>query len=370
MRRSLRLATWIALAVALCFIVFATVRFLRRPPAVEVAEVVRQDVVRSLAITGRIAPLFVNAVTPLQGGRLAEMMKDEGDSVRLGETLARLRDSEQTARVEQARAAIAARREQWKSDEREMQRNGDLFHRGLVPHRDYEQDSLKVEQGRAALRQLDEMLQEVRARLEDYVVRAPYSGIVLERPVDPGQEVSTQTVLFRIASGGTPRVETDVDEQFLGELRLGMPATVVPLDGTNRTLAAHLEFIGSEVVSESGAARVRFAFDTPPPPFPAGLSMDVNVVVARHPGAVVVPRMAVVDPARNSWVLVAAGARTERRPVTVINWQAPELVVTDGLEPGQRVVLSPRRIAPGIAIRPKVSPVAIRTEGGRSLLEE
>lgn len=370
MRRSLRLVAWIALAVALAFIGLSTVRFLRRPPAVEVAAVVRQDVLRSLAVTGRVEPRFVNAVTPLQGGRLVELTKDEGDSVRPREILGHLRDSEQRARVEQARAAIEARREQWKRDEREMQRNGDLYRRGLAPHRDYEQDSLTVEQGRAAVRELEERLREARERLEDYVVRAPYGGIVLERPVDPGQEVSTQTVIFRIASGGTPRVEAEVDEQFLGELSLGMPATLAPLDGTNRALAAHIEFIGSEVVSESGAARVRFAFETPPPPLPAGLSMDVNVIVARHPGAVVVPRMAVVDPSRNAWVLVAAGARTERRPVTVIDWQAPELVVTDGLEPGQLVVLSPRRVAPGIAIRPKVITVAIRTESGRSLLEK
>ncbi len=359
----------LALAAAAVLAVVVA-RFLSRPPAVEVARVVRQDVVRTLAVTGRIEPRFTNTVQPLVAGRLTALTGQEGDSVHAGEVLARIDDREERAAVDEALASLAARREQLEQDRRELARARALFTRGLLAEQALEEDSLGVEEGERTVRELEERVTQARVRLDRTVLRAPYEGVILERPVDPGQELAVGDVVYRVATRGERIVEAEVDEQFLGDLAVGMAAEVSPLDRSGEIYPAVIEYIGNRVNQETGAATVRFRFEEAPPPLPAGLSVDVNVTVDRHPDAVTVPRIAVVDPARNSWVLLAVDGVTRRQAVTVIDWQARDIVATAGLSPGDLVVLAPRQTGEGMEIRPRV----VDGDGGSptspSLLED
>jgi RND family efflux transporter MFP subunit len=348
---------------------WGVLRLLRQPPAVEVAETLREDVTRVLAVTGRVRPRQINQVRPLAPGRLTALPKEEGDPVRRGEVLARVDDREARSAVAQAKAAVQARREDLEQARRDLTRFESLFAEGLVPEDRVEQARLAVDRGREELRRLREAVTEAEVRLDDYVLTSPLDGRVLRRPVDPGQIVDTSTVLYEIATGDDPWVEAQVDEIYLPELTEGMAARVAAPGRRDLVWPTTVVLLGDRVDPETGSATVRLAFDGDAPDLPAGLSLDVNLTVARHPDAVTVPRAAVADLDGEPWVLTVetategdegeegAGGRsvgpvTRRRPVRVIDWPAERVVVLEGLDAGQTVVLTPQDVPEGIAVRP------------------
>lgn len=348
-------------STALALAAVGIVAFLNRPPAVEVGEARRETVERVLAVTGRVRPRYTNRVLPLVPGRLVDLARREGEAVERGEVLARLDDRQARAALEQALAAAREAEEAEEQARRDLARSRQLAAAGLVPARDLEADRLTAERAAQILRQRRQAVAEARARLDDYTLRSPLAGYVLERPVDPGQVVTTSSVIYELATAGEAMVEARVDELFLDEVGLGMEATVAPLNDRSRILPVEVSYIGRRVEPESGAATVRFTFRREPPDWPAGLSLDVNITVARHPDALTVPRSAVADPEGRPWVLVVDGdGVTARREVAVIDWPAPRVVVREGLEAGERVVLDPAGLGPGMEVRSRTSPEAAR----------
>ena len=356
--------TFVVLAVV-ALAVRGVSRLLHRPPAVEVAETSREDVTRVLAVTGRVRPRQINQVRPLAPGRLTALPKEEGDPVRHGEVLARVDDREAQAAVAQARAEVQAQSNELEQARRDLARFERLFADGLVPEDRLEQSRLAVDRGREELARLREAVTEAEARLDDYVLTSPLDGRVLRRPVDPGQIVDTSTVLYEIATREDPWVEAQVDEIYLPKLSEGMTARVASPGRHDLVWTTRVVLLGNRVDPETGSATVRLAFDGAAPDLPAGLSLDVNLTVARHPDAVTVPRAAVADLDGEPWVLTVEGSGagsgaqyrsatpvTHRRPVRVIDWPAERVVVLEGLEAGETVVLTPRDVPVGVAVRP------------------
>lgn len=358
MKKAPRRLLWTLLALALLALAaWGVKRLLDRPPAVEVGEVRRESVRRVLAVTGRVRPRQVVEVRPLASGRLVALPKDEGDQVREGELLARVRDRQARAAVAQERTAVRAQRRSLEQARRDLERAERLHQAGLVAEEELERARLEVERGAEESQRLRERVTEAEARLEDYDLLSPLTGRVLDRPVDPGQIVSPTTLLYEIATTGEPWVEAQVDEIYLAELEEGMEALVAapgyrdPRRG-EPLWPARVVRLGDRVDPDTGSATVRLAFDGGAPDLPAGLSLDVNLTVDEHPDAVTAPRSAVADLGSDPWVLVVEEGRTRRRPVKVIDWPAPRVVVTEGLDPGERVVLTPADVPAGIEVRP------------------
>ena len=325
--------------------------WLARPPKVEVVEVERQDVRRVLALTGRIRPEKRNQLVPAVRARLLELTREEGEAVRTGEVLARLDDRQVTADLAQARLALRRDQDELEQLGRDLERASALAREQLLPVSELEAARLAVARMERRVAEGREVLAELEARRDDYLLTSPLDGYVLTRPVDPGQVVGPEDVLYELATAANPEVEMEVDERYLGEIVLGQQALVAALGGRGEAWAAEVSYIGRRIDRLSGAAIVRLRFADGAPELPVGLSLDANLAVAEHPEALTVPRSAVAGLDGRAWVLVVEDGRTRRQEVEVIDWPAPRLVVLAGLDAGQRVVLEPRQVAEGTEVR-------------------
>lgn len=328
-------------------------RMAARPPLVEVVTASTEDVVRILAVTGRIRPRLANTVQSLVAGNITSLARNEGDAVRRGDVLATLDAQVTRAAIDQATAQLAARRVDVEQRQRELDRLQRLVAAGGIPERDAEQARFALDAARESVRQFEALIDESRSRLRDFTLRSPIDGYVLSRPVDPGQNVTPQTVIYEIATGSGAEIEVEIDEQYLAELREGMTARVSPLTGSRTEYDAAVDYIGRRVSEASGAVPVRLTFRGQAPRLPVGLSVDVNLEVARHPAAVTLPRVAVAGLGAEPWVMAVRGDTVERRTVRVIDWPSERIVVTDGVRAGDTLVLAPRSVRAGAAIRPK-----------------
>lgn len=357
MKPLLRLVLFLLVLAALAVGGWTLRALLERPPEVEVVEATRQDVRRVLALTGRIRPEKSNQMMPAVRARLLQLTREEGEAVQIGDVLARLDARQVTADL--AQAELALRRDEDELDQlrRDAERATSLATAELLPASELEAARLAVVRMERRVEEGQELLTELDARLDDYVLTSPLDGYVLARPVDPGQVVGSEDVIYELATAADPEVELEVDERYLEELAIGQEVRLATLGGRiDETWLAEVSYIGRRIDRLSGAVIVRLRFVGSAPDLPAGLSLDANLAVAEHVDALTVPRSAVAGlGGLQAWVMVVEGGRTLRRDVDVIDWPASLLVVRSGLEEGQQVALEPRRIAAGTDVRPVVA---------------
>ena len=88
---------------------------------------------------------------------------------------------------------------------------------------------------------------------------------------------------------------------------------------------------------------------------PSGLTVTVNLLIERRNDAISVPRSALISSGTTTKVRIVGtdNVVTERR-VTIIDWPADSVIVTQGLQPGTRILADPGSAAPGNRVR--VSP--------------
>ena len=320
-----------------------------RVAEVETITVQRGEATRALAVNGRIRPRQSVAVQSPVSGTLLDLPYDVGDRVEAGTPIARVDDGPQRAAIAEATAAIAAQEAVLAQARRDYERFAALGE--FVSKRQLEETRLAVQEGARELerrRASRAQAQEVQQRA---VLRAPFAGVILERPVDRGQTVGLETVIYRLADLTAPEVSAEVDEIYAAELRVGMIG-LVEVPGRTQALRAEVVHVEPRVDESTGAREVRLRFLDPLDVAPAGQTVSVNLIVERRADAIAIPRAAILSPETNPRVrAIGDDGRVAERPIRFIDWPAVEVIVTSGLEPGMRVLADPAAAAPGTRAR-------------------
>lgn len=347
-------ARWPWLAALLLAIALAAFLLLPRDAEVATLTIERAEAVRTLAVNGRIRPRQSVDVQSPVAGTLVALPFDVGDPVAQGDTIARIDDGPQRAAIAEATAAIGAQEAVLAQARRDLARFEALGE--FVTRRQVEEARLAVQEGTRELQRRRADRTEAEEVQQRYVVRAPFSGVILERPVDRGQTVGPETILYRLANLAEPEISAEVDEEYAVELQ---PGTIglVELAGRERRLRAEVVHIEPRVDEATGAREVRLQFLDPPGAAPAGQTVSVNLVVERRPAALSLPRASILQPDSAPRVrVVGADGRVTERPIRFIDWPAAEVIVTQGLEPGVRVLLDPSSAEPGERVKARARP--------------
>lgn len=339
-----------ALAVA------QVVRVVSRSPEVQVVAVGVEDVVRMLAVTGRVEAVQTVEVGPQFAGRITEIVRHEGDRVTSGDILARLEDTSAKSNIVQQQAALSSKERDFAQSQRDLARTATLVSSGASAPAELESARLVSSRAHDDLRRLTAVMTESRAQL---VLVAPFDGTIVRRDGELGRVVGPQDAVFEIATVDAPRVSAEVDERYVGTLRPGMYAEILPIVSSASGHSATVSYVAQAVDPRTGAATVRLAYENSPADVLIGTTVDVNISVDTIRSAIIIPRESVGGGGARPFVLVVADGRVARREVIVDEWPAPLVVVRSGLEAGEHVLVDPKGAAVGARVRVRVIPDAL-----------
>lgn len=184
-------------------------------------------------------------VSSRQLGVIAAIYVDEGDYVTKGQVLGQLdrRDSSLALRAAEAelrvlQAATRSARAQLERERRDLARRSALFDRGHISKADMEAAQARYEVSQADLasalareQNVREQVSRARLQINDLSIRAPFSGIVIERNAQPGEVLApsgagggfTRTGLCTIVDMNSRQIVVDVSEQMITRVRQGQP---------------------------------------------------------------------------------------------------------------------------------------------------
>jgi cobalt-zinc-cadmium efflux system membrane fusion protein len=174
----------------------------------------------------------------------------------------------------------------------------------------------------------------------DYVLRSPIAGIVVQRNVTVGTEVSTgqDQPCVTVADLSTVWVIADVYEQDLARVHLGDEASVEVLAFPDRQFAGHITYVGNTVDPQTRVAQARV--ELPNPEFVLRPGMFANVQArGLAEGSAEIPMSAVLARRDQFFVFVQSGegvyAQREVRPG---EQRGQHIAILSGLRPGEPVV--------------------------------
>jgi len=311
------------------------------PVVVEI--VVPGPITRVLAVNGRVAALRSVDVKSTVAGTLVAPLAEEGDVVEQGAVLARLDDTSQQAAMRQAVAALDQGLVAQKQARDALSRAEALG--GNISRVETEDARRAKERADQEVGRLRALVDQAQFQLTKFSILAPIAGTILTRGVEPGQVVDLSTPLFTLADLRELLVETNVDESYATQIRSGMPA-LLQLTGDSQTIEGRVSFVAPVVDAATGGLAVKIAFSEPQLA-PVGLTVTANIIVDRSNVAISAPRAAIASTELESAVFVLADAKAKRVPITVIDWPADRLVVTQGLKAGDRLIVDAKGLADG-----------------------
>jgi len=345
--RRATVSVFVMLAILAC----AAWLFWPRTTMVDLIEIKRAPAVRMLAVNGTIRPRLSVEVQAPVAGTLTALSYDVGGQVSPGEVLARVDDAPQRAAIAEAVAAVFAQEATFAQARRDLARYEALGQ--FVTRQRREEARLAFDQGARELERRRAVVVQAREVQRRYEIRAPFAGVILERPVDPGQTIGVSTVLYRLADLSAPEITAEVDESYAAALRVGGEA-LITLPGHAKLLRSAIVHVEPRVDPATGAREVRLRASRPLDGVASGVTVSVNMIVEREPAAISIPRSAILRPDSNPAVrVVDDGGNVSERRIQFIDWPAETVTVTEGLKPGMRLLADPQAAAPGDRVRPR-----------------
>lgn len=301
-------------------------------------------VTRVLAVNGRIAALHSVDVRASVSGTISALPVAEGASVRKGDVLARINPAAQDAIMRQSRASLDAGRVAETLANANYIRLAAL--KGVVTRTSIETAESNALSASEDVRRLTALFDQAEIELAKFTILAPISGTVISVEGETGQLTDPAKALVTLADVNRLIVETDVDEAYSTQIKAEMPA-VLQLVGETQLRSGSVNFVAPNVNAATGGLEIKIGFDEPVFA-PIGLTVTMNIVVDQQDNVLSVARAAILTEAGNSSLFVLeAGSIARKRAVTIIDWPADRLIVTQGLEPGEAVITDATGISDG-----------------------
>ncbi len=203
------------------------------PPVYQAVPVERRDIVVSAQASGAIQPDTTVEVKTRASGEVLEILAQTGQEVKRGELLMRIDPRTPRNAVQQAQAQLDVARAQAEISKTQLDRSQELLKAQTITQQEYETAQLAYATAKAAVVRTQIDVENARISQQDTDVRAPISGIIIEKTVERGQVVASATsnvgggtTLMKMADMSLVQVKTLVDETDIGKIRPGMETTV------------------------------------------------------------------------------------------------------------------------------------------------
>jgi HlyD family secretion protein len=390
-----RIVPVIALAVVAAAVLF----FVLRPKAlqVDIVTLAATDVQTSVVASGRVLPPAKVEIGATITARVEKVLVREGARIEADQVLVELERSELAATVAQARAALTRAQARVKSvqtlalptaqaglkqaeanllqAERDDKRNRDLVAKGFISQARVEETERQLDVARSQLAsakaqagaqgasgaeaqqaqsQLAEAvaaLEAAQAKLAQTRIRAPGTGVVLERLVEPGDIAQPARRMMSLALDGPVRLIVQVDEKNLPLITKGAVAMAAADAFPAERFEAVVNYISPGIDASRGSVELRLDVAKPPALLKSDMTISMDLQGPLLKQTLMLPADAVRQLQTESpWVLVNREGTAVKVAVKVGLQTQGRVAIAEGLKAGDRVILN-REVEAGSRVR-------------------
>lgn len=272
-------------------------------------------------------------------GNVKQVLVSEGDKVKKGQLLAVLRQGNIANNYSEISAALKQAKDSY-------ERMSLLYKNNSIPEIRYIDAKTQYERAKAAEGAASKNLRDCR-------LFSPYSGVIGQRSIDPGNNISAGYPAFKILNTAHLKVKISVPETEIGNLRLGMETEVLIKALKDMKLKGVISRKGIEGNLLSHTYEVRINLATPPRSVLPGMLCEVSSFPSSKSRQIIIPLSSVQLYENNRhYVWKIIHHKTYLREISTGPFADDGVVVKDGLFPGDRIITEGfQKIAEGATVK-------------------
>lgn len=318
------------------------------PVPVRVVEVEQGEFAIELKALGTVTAYNTVNVRSRVDGELVKVLFEEGQPVKAGDLLAVIDPRPYQVALQQAQGALQENQAQLKNAELDLQRYKGLYAEDSIARQTLDTQQALVNQYRGSLQSNQADVATARLNLDFTQIRAPIDGRLGLRQLDIGNLVSsgdttplvviTQAdpiaVIFTIPEGDLPVV--------LQRRRDGTTLAVEAWDRGERLKLAEgvLESLDNQIDTTTGTVKLKARFDNAEQMLFPNQFVNVRLRVETREAATIIPSAAVQFGTQGTFVYVVGDDnKVSIRLVTIAASDAERSMVSEGVQPGERLVM-------------------------------
>jgi len=273
---------------------------------------------------GSIQARFESTLGFRVSGRIARRWLDVGAQVKPGDTLATLDPTDQQNQLRAAEGDLAKVQAQWINAQADARRQQQLYDRGVGAQAQLDIAQTNLKTTSAALEQARSAVSQARDQLDYSTLRTDHAAVITAWQAEAGQTVTAGQAVVTLARPDVKEAVIDLPIGLAEQLSKGLTFTVASqLDPTINTTAR----------------RARLTLASTPAAFHLGTAISVTLSSEVSPRSEL-PLSALLerDGKTQVWVIDTQQKTVATRDVALIGRTADSIVLTSGVQPGERVV--------------------------------
>ncbi len=313
------------------------------------------DLQKTLALSGALRAFDVASVKARVAADVRDVLVREGEAVKSGQVVVKMDATEYLARVEQARGNLNSARAQLDIATKNRDNNRSLVDKGFISRNAFDNYASQYAAAEANVEAAKGALDVVQKSLNDTVIRAPISGLVSMRYVQPGEKVSADNKLLDIVDLRKMELEAAVPTSDIASIALHQ-RVVLRIEGLPQPFEGKVVRINPATQAGSRSVLVYVQIENPQGLLRSGMFAEAQLVLASKSAVLALPQNAVRKDGNGTYVYVIDGEHLSRKPVvTGMNGRSGNEFMTEiqsGLEFGAKVVATDMgSLQPGSLVR-------------------
>jgi RND family efflux transporter MFP subunit len=272
-------------------------------------------------------------------GKVAKRLVNVGDMVKVGQALAALDATDLRLQCEQAEAEVRAASAALQQAEAELRRTHTLRGQGWSTTATLDRQQAVAEEARGRTARAERALMLAENALSYATLTADIDGVVTATQIEPGQVVDTDKVAIRIARLSEKEAVIAVPEAQIAAVRTG-DASLSLWSNPDKPYEATLRELSPSADPATRTYLARFSIPAADEPVQFGMTATVTIGEAAAAEVARLPLSSLYNQGNGPavWV-ISADSRPVLRPVTVAAYRSQDVLITQGVGDGERVVI-------------------------------
>ncbi|MDX9695761.1 MAG: efflux RND transporter periplasmic adaptor subunit [Bacteroidales bacterium] len=341
-----------------------------------------------IAVIGTVEPLKTIYLDAIEGGRVEEIIIDEGNMVKKGDVILRLSNTNLILEISNNEAAVSRAvnefqntkinlqlqtinrkqnlietERQLKMQKRQFDNNLELFKQGHISKEEFDRSSelydatkqqyallidvlktdsvfreVQVKSMEAQIRRMEDNLRVIQGRMENLKVKAPVDGELASLNPEVGEVINYGQRIGTVNILDDYKLRVDIDEHYIARVRKNLPSS---FDFAGKDFALEIDKVYPEVINGRFAVDMIFTSEKPAQ-IRIGQTFRIKLELGESKRALLIPRGGFYQSTGGQWVYVVdpSGEFAVKRNIAIGRQNPKHYEVMDGLKPGEKVIVS------------------------------
>lgn len=362
---------------------------LKLTPKEEILKIKKQNFQEKIIVSGVIkSPEIINISSEVSG-KIIKILKSEGDLVKKGEILVKIDSNQinlkllqeeenlksafsqlnklQTTDLDIAKSNFETADLNFKISESEYIKFKKLFEKTLVTELEFNSKKLKylsdknsyieysnklksISQGddkKSLLIKIENIkfsIENLLKELEKYSIVSPINGVITEKNIEVGENISQYGSMFEISSGDKKILEIDLDEKQISKINLNQKIDSFFSNNLDLKSSGKIFYIAPYVNKDNGTIKIKGTLENPPPQFLYNMNINGVIYGKEYIDIIVIPEDFLYLKDNKTFVYKKTAKKIQLKEVkTSLNF-SEKVIITDGLEKDDEIIFPTDKI--------------------------